>query len=93
MRHREYWEVGVTARLITTADSRAPLSYFLWPHYTQVLQPEPSPCSPAISDPLSCDGTIPLTGYLSWNLETMEQHSQEFIKVPPGASHLDPKPG
>lgn len=23
----------------------------------------------------------------------MEQHSQEFIKVPPGAPSLDPKPG
>lgn len=32
-------------------------------------------------------------GYLSWNLETLEQHSQEFIKVPPGAPNLEPNPG
>uniref|UniRef100_G1T390 Ciliogenesis-associated TTC17-interacting protein n=1 Tax=Oryctolagus cuniculus TaxID=9986 RepID=G1T390_RABIT len=31
-----------------------------------------------------------LLGYLSWKLEPVEQHSHEFIKVPPGAPTPDP---
>lgn len=71
--------------------TRAPLGFssgYTAPESSSLGCRPPLLQSPTLS-PVMALFPLPTLGYLSWDLRTIEQHSQEFIKVPSGAPNLD----